>query len=292
MKPKTPVLANITVILVVLSLAFYTFNESFSFLKSVYYWGTVTIAIVIALIHDTLSDLVVNKKYSKLSATEKQEYLANVKIPYLKRLFADASKKQTVEWEEQNSIDHGFDDIKELDNALPRWWLNLFYFGVVFGSIYFITFSFTDFARQLPEYEVDTREKLAMIAKYNEEVVQPTLETAQYSADNIAEGQELFKTNCVSCHNEGGKGGIGPNLTDKYWINQKANDVFHNVFWMLENGSPNNATMRAFIKNGEITGIDAQKIAAYIYHINQEQAPITVAQGGAAPQGTVAPWVK
>jgi hypothetical protein len=50
---------------------------------------------------------------------------------------------------------------------------------------------------------------------------------------------------------------------------------------MLENGSPNNPTMRPFIKEGTITGRDAEKIAAYIYHINQETAPITPAQGGA-----------
>lgn len=59
---------------------------------------------------------------------------------------------------------------------------------------------------------------------------------------------------------------------------------------MLENGSPNNPTMRPFIKEGTITGRDAEKIAAYIYHINQEKAPITQKNGGAAPQGEVAQW--
>jgi cytochrome c oxidase cbb3-type subunit 3 len=59
---------------------------------------------------------------------------------------------------------------------------------------------------------------------------------------------------------------------------------------MLENGSPNNPTMRPFIKEGTITGRDAEKIAAYIYHINQETAPITPAQGGAAPQGEEVKW--
>lgn len=48
--------------------------------------------------------------------------------------------------------------------------------------------------------------------------------------------------------------------------------------------------MRAFIKEGIITGRDAEKVAAYIYHINQEKTPITEAQGGAAPQGYEAHW--
>ena len=72
--------------------------------------------------------------------------------------------------------------------------------------------------------------------------------------------------------------------------NNEEKSLFKNVFWMLENGSPNNPTMRALIKEGTITGRDAEKIAAYIYHINQETAPITPAQGGAAPQGQEVHW--
>ena len=61
---------------------------------------------------------------------------------------------------------------------------------------------------------------------------------------------------------------------------------------MVENGSQNNPTMQAFGKNGVLTGFDIQNVAAYIYHINQEQSPVTPAQGGAAPQGTEAHWEK
>ena len=53
---------------------------------------------------------------------------------------------------------------------------------------------------------------------------------------------------------------------------------------MLENGSPNNPTMRPFIKEGTITGRDAEKIAAYIYHINQKLLLSLQHKGGAAPQ--------
>ena len=108
----------------------------------------------------------------------------------------------------------------------------------------------------------------------------------------IAAGEEVFKTNCVSCHGDGGKGGIGPNLTDNTWINQPEKTLFKNVFHMVENGSVNNPTMQAFGKNGVLTGFDIQNVSAYIYHINQEQTPITPDKGGAAPQGTPANWEK
>lgn len=61
---------------------------------------------------------------------------------------------------------------------------------------------------------------------------------------------------------------------------------------MVENGSKNNPTMQAWGKNGVVNGFEMQAVAAYVYHINQEQAPITPAQGGAAPQGTEAHWEK
>jgi cytochrome c oxidase cbb3-type subunit 3 len=47
--------------------------------------------------------------------------------------------------------------------------------------------------------------------------------------------------------------------------------------------------MQAFGKNGVLNGNDIEKVAAYIYHINQEMPD---AAGGAAPQGTKANWEK
>ena len=37
-------------------------------------------------------------------------------------------------------------------------------------------------------------------------------------ADNLAAGKKLFVSNCAACHAYDGGGGIGPNLTDDYWI--------------------------------------------------------------------------
>ena len=75
-------------------------------------------------------------------------------------------------------------------------------------------------------------------------------------------------------------------------INQDEKTLFKNVFSMVENGSKNNPTMQGFGKNGVLSGFDIEKVASYIYHINQEQEPITPAKGGAAPQGTPANWEK
>ena len=47
--------------------------------------------------------------------------------------------------------------------------------------------------------------------------------------------------------------------------------------------------MQAWGKNGVLTGFDIEKVAAYVYHINQEMPD---ASGGAAPQGEKVAWEK
>lgn len=292
MKQRTPVYITILIIVCLLFIVLYMFVQNTSFLASPYFWGTVIIASIIAMIQHSIGDLVENAKFKALSEEDKKLYLESKKVPYFKSLYNSAFKKQSATEEKDILIDHGFDGIMELDNQLPKWWLGLFWFGVAYCAVYMASYFMSDFAHQGIEYDEEYKAQTASIAKWMEETPPPTIEDAVYSPDNIAAGEEVFKTNCVSCHGDGGKGGIGPNLTDNTWINQPEKTLFKNVFHMVENGSPNNPTMQAFGKNGVLTGFDIQNVAAYIYHINQEQTPITPDKGGAAPQGTPANWEK
>ena len=50
----------------------------------------------------------------------------------------------------------------------------------------------------------------------------------------IASAKAIYDLRCVSCHGVGGAGGIGPNLTDEYWlhggkITQIANTISEGV---------------------------------------------------------------
>lgn len=290
MKQRTPVVVNILIIIGLLIVFYYLFVQSYSFLASPYFWGTVVISAILAYIHNAIGDLIENNKFKKLSPEEKAAYLAEKKIPYFRRLYDSAFKKQSATEEKDILIDHGFDGIMELDNQLPKWWVGLFWFGTVFCIVYVAAYSFTDFAHPISEYEKEYKEQIASIKIYEESQPPVTIETAKYSADNIADGKELFKTNCASCHGEDGRGGIGPNLTDNYWINMPEKTLFKNIFYMDWYGSEKNPSMRAFGANGEVSGAEIEKIAAYVYHINQELPPITPAQGGAAPQGEEAHW--
>lgn len=290
MKTRTPISVYIAVTIGLTIMAFEMFSQDGNYFSSPYFWVLLIITTILLFIMNSIGDLIENENFSRLTEEEKKQYLEEKKTSYFQKLWNSAFKKQSQSEEKDILIDHGFDGITELDNSLPKWWIGLFWFGCIFCAVYMVAFAFTDYAHPDSEYESETKTMMASIAEFEKNAPSVNLETTKYSADNIAEGEQLFKTNCVTCHSDGGKGGIGPNLTDGHWINIKEKTLFKNVFWMLENGSPNNPTMRPFIKEGTITGRDAEKIAAYVYHINQEKTPVTEAQGGAAPQGEQAKW--
>ena len=292
MKRRTPVYINILIVLGLLLVVFYMFSQTSDFLTSKYFLGTAVISIIVVFIQTAIGDLIENEKFKKLTDEEKASYLLETKTPYFQYLWNGAFKSQSEKEEKDILIDHGFDGIMELDNQLPKWWLGLFYFGVAYCVLYITSYFLTDFAHPIKEYDQEYKEQIAAVDEYMKTVPQATIETAKFSEDNVEEGKVIFQTNCVTCHGEGGKGGIGPNLTDNFWINQPEKTLFKNVFYMVENGSKNNPTMQAWGKNGILTGNDIEKVSAYVYHINQEQNPITPAQGGAAPQGTEVQWEK
>ncbi|MBW8362378.1 MAG: c-type cytochrome [Kaistella sp.] len=292
MKQRTPVYVTIAIILVILFILYYMFVQNSSFIASPYFWGTVIITVILAMIQNALGDLIENDQFKKLTDLEKAEYIKEKNTPYFKRLYESAFKKQSATEEKDILIDHGFDGIMELDNQLPKWWLGLFWFGVAYCVIYMASYFLTDFADQKKEYDEEYIAQTASVAAYMETVPQATIETAVYKEDEVEAGKIVFQTNCVSCHGEGGKGGIGPNLTDKFWINQPEKTLFKNVFNMVENGSPNNPAMQAWGKNGVVSGNEIQQVSAYVYYINQVEPPITPAQGGAVPQGPEVNWEK
>ena len=290
MKTRTPISIYIALTIGITIMAFEMFASDSNYFSTPFFWALLIIITILLLIMNSIGDLVENERFQRLTEAEKQAFLTDKNKSYFQTLWNSAFKKQSQSEEKDILIDHGFDGITELDNSLPKWWIGLFYFGIIFCVVYMVAFAFTDYAHPEVEYDKETKVQLASIEEYEKSAPAINLETAKYSADYVTEGEQLFKTNCVTCHGDGGKGGIGPNLTDNHWINIKEKSLFKNVFWMLENGSPNNPTMRPFIKEGTITGRDAEKIASYIYHINQEKAPITPANGGAAPQGEEVKW--
>jgi cytochrome c oxidase cbb3-type subunit III len=138
-----------------------------------------------------------------------------------------------VEQEEDVLLDHDYDGIKELDNALPPWWKYGFYITIVAAVIYVFNFHvFGTGKNPEQEYAAEMEEGKRIEEAYKAKTKNLVDENNITIADaaGIAEGQKIFKQSCIACHGQNGEGGIGPNLTDVYWMHGGSmNDIYKTI---------------------------------------------------------------
>lgn len=119
-------------------------------------------------------------------------------------------------------ISHDYDGIEELDNDLPRWWLGIFWVTILL-ALFYVPYYHWLRPDKLPvnAWEKAEAERLAALATTEEENAQqegPNL-VALFDAGEWQEsGKKTYDTYCVPCHAADGGGGIGPNMTDDYYI--------------------------------------------------------------------------
>lgn len=166
-----------------------------------------------------------NVMFQTLSAEGKERYLESKSKQWEwtwgKKMYLKLLGSKPIEVEGEIILDHNYDGIKELDNELPPWWVYLFYATIIFGVIYLIRFEiYGDYDQDL-EYELEVAEAQAEIEAYKKtakDLVDVNTVELLTEASDISAGKSIFETNCVVCHMADGGGGIGPNLTDEYWI--------------------------------------------------------------------------
>jgi cytochrome c oxidase cbb3-type subunit 3 len=205
-------------------------------------------------------------------------------------------------------LDHDYDGIKELDNDLPRWWLWLFYASILFGLLYLVYydvlqlgFSSADayesevnpaFVRErdrratyfgvIPRYRAPLAVVGAVATDPTERpsVVFLTRETdtstyvARLDDPTLAAGAQIFSSKCASCHGHRGEGGVGPNLTDAYWLHGAE---FSNVVKSVRYGYPTKG-MVAWL--GQLTPDDIIAVASYVTTLQGTNPP-----NAKAPEG-------
>jgi cytochrome c oxidase cbb3-type subunit III len=128
---------------------------------------------------------------------------------------------------------HEWDDIRELNTPLPRWWLWLFYLTIIWGIGYWIVYpawplvsSFTAGMfgwSSRAAVATDLSGLQAQRAPMNDKLARTALadiKNDQSLADfTYAQGRAAFRENCGPCHGAGGGGGKGyPNLNDNDWL--------------------------------------------------------------------------
>ncbi|MDJ0645599.1 MAG: cbb3-type cytochrome c oxidase N-terminal domain-containing protein [Flavobacteriaceae bacterium] len=123
-----------------------------------------------------------------------------------------------IEQEQDILLDHDYDGIKELDNSLPPWWLYSFYISIVFSVLYLGYYHILGGKTNAESFEEEMEIARLQVEQYKRENPVTFDASTLSAADNLDAGKKIFVTNCAACHMFDGGGGIGPNLTDEYWI--------------------------------------------------------------------------
>ena len=187
------------------------------------------------------------------------------------------TKAVPVEREADILLDHNYDGIKELDNALPPWWKYGFYITIGIAFIYLLNFHVLGIG-------------LNPTQEYNAEMEKARVEKEKYEANNkdridennvpmpdangIKAGQRLFDANCVACHLKDGGGSVGPNLTDDYWIHKGSlNDIYN----IIKVGYPDKG-MQAW--SGQFSPKEISFLAGFIKSLKGTKPAVAKEQQG------------
>lgn len=114
---------------------------------------------------------------------------------------------------------HDYDGIQELDNALPKWWVWLFFITIVFSVIYFLSlFVFHTMDTQDEEYNKEMLAASELLKNTQTAVPQESTLSLLTDDASLAAGKVIYDKSCLVCHLSKGEGLVGPNLTDQYWM--------------------------------------------------------------------------
>ena len=134
----------------------------------------------------------------------------------------------------ENNTGHIWDDnIRELDNPPPRWWMIAFWASVIWWIAYGVLYPMWPVGQQatqgimgwsqIKEYQEGVAEVEEVRAEFENQLkgmsAKEILSNPGLADYTVASAKVLFGDNCAPCHGGGGQGGPGyPVLADDVWL--------------------------------------------------------------------------
>ncbi|MEX0915132.1 MAG: cytochrome-c oxidase, cbb3-type subunit III [Wenzhouxiangellaceae bacterium] len=132
----------------------------------------------------------------------------------------------TTEEDGAETTGHVWDeDLRELNNPLPRWWLWLFWITIVFSIVYLVLYPGLGRYDGVLGWSQDRQYQQEMVrarSAFDERFGHfDDLSVTELAAtpQAVEMGRNLFAHNCSTCHGSDARGAPGyPDLTDDHWI--------------------------------------------------------------------------
>jgi len=134
-------------------------------------------------------------------------------------------KSRPEESAEGEATGHTWDGLQELNNPLPKWWLWLFYFTIIFSLVYLVIYpGLGNFQGTLGwssqgQYDEEVGESDKKYGPIFAAFAAKSIPDLAKDADALKAGERLFSSYCSQCHGSDAKGTTSyPNLSDNDWL--------------------------------------------------------------------------
>ena len=181
---------------------------------------------------------------------QKREFLKEQGVEYvpvkvekkpslLKVMYDKAWSLVPMDKEGDIDLGHEYDGIRELDNKLPPWWVWTFYLSIIAAIGYLYVYHGSDIGlSQHEEYVAEMQrgkdQKEAFAARQKNSIDEKNL-VAVTDPKQLEKAYGIYMANCLACHGAEGQGGVGPNMTDKYWVHGGS---LSDIYLTIKNGVP------------------------------------------------------
>lgn len=216
---------------------------------------------------------VIRREERKLMADQAVQPLTENQVgkeSMLGRLYRQWTAAVPVDKEEDILLHHDFDGIRELDNKLPPWWVAMFYITILWGVGYLFYYHVSDGPSSYDEYVEEVRRGEESAAAYlASQTVQIDENSVKYVDDPaaMANGKSIYMNNCAACHGQLGEGGVGPNMTDDYYVH--GGDI-KDIFKVIKYGVPEKGMISW---KTQLRPVDMQQVASYIMSLRGTNPP-------------------
>ncbi len=169
-----------------------------------------------------------------------------------------------------NTTGHVWDeDLREMNNPLPRWWMWLFVMTVVFSAVYLALYPGLGSATGLLNWTSEgqhaaeiAKTRATMAPLYAKFTAKPAEELAK-NEQAMGIGQRLYLNNCAQCHGSDARGSKGfPNLTDSDWLYGGSHET---IITTLNNGRQGNMPALAAALGG---AADVRNVSNYVLSLS------------------------
>ncbi len=188
----------------------------------------------------------------------------------------------------ENNTGHIWDDnLRELNNPPPRWWMLAFWASVIWWVLYGLLYptwpalspdgdsnkGFLGWT-QIDEFDRGVTEVTEVRAAYENKLkdmdVNAILADPDVKQYSLASAKVVFGDYCAPCHGSGGQGNAGfPVLADDDWLfGGDANTIVTTVT------GGRKGVMTAHVKNKVLTEAEARKMAKWVTAMKNEGKPM------------------